>query len=191
MVTFCRILLSAVILVLALSNPAGAFFHKRRSSTSSSEDIFKKLMIEKPATRIQAPDFTLQDLSGKRVRLQDLRGKVVFLNFWATWCPPCRLEMPTMEKLHLEFKEQGLEVVAVNIRESEDTVRQFVDQLGLSFTVLLDRRGSVSDEYGAWSIPITYIIDRRGDFVGKAAGYREWDSREAQAFFRTRLAKGP
>lgn len=92
-----------------------------------------------------------------------------------------------MEKLHRELKGQGLEVVAINFRESKTEVRKFFDELGLTFTALLDKDGKVSEEYGAWSIPLSYLINRKGEFVGKVIGYREWDSKEARAFFRELL----
>jgi len=159
-------------------------FSQEKTPGSVAQDYFKRLGIEKPEKRILAPDFTLEDLSGNRISLKRLRGKVVFLNFWATWCIPCRQEMPTMEKLHRNFKGQGLEVVAINFRETKKEVQKFFDELGLTFTALLDRDGKVSEEYGAWSIPLSYFINRKGEFIGKVAGYRKWDSAGAQAFFK-------
>lgn len=94
-----------------------------------------------------------------------------------------------MEKLHREFREQGLEVVAINFRETKKEVRKFFDELGLTFTALLDRDGKVFEEYGAWSLPLSYFINRNGEFVGKVIGYRNWDSPEAKAFFRDLLDK--
>ena len=185
------VLLSSVVCLFAFANSTEGFFHKKKEKAPVSEGYFKKLGIEKPEKVIQAPDFTLEDLSGKRVRLKDFRGRVVFLNFWATWCIPCRQEMPTMEKLHQDLKEQGLEVVAVNFRETEKEVRKFFGELGLTFTALLDKDGKVSEEYGAWSIPLSYFINRKGEFVGKVNGYRTWDSQEARAFFRGLLDEKP
>jgi len=182
-----RKLIGGLLLALYLLAPlsfAEGFFHRKKGPPSATEDYFQKLGIEKPEKRIVAPDFTLEDLSGKPWRLKELRGKVVFLNFWATWCIPCRQEMPTMEKLHREFKGHGLEVVAINFRESRKEVRNFFDELGLTFTALLDKDGKVSEEYGAWSIPLSYFINRNGEFAGKVAGYRKWDSADAQAFFK-------
>ncbi|MFQ5976394.1 MAG: TlpA family protein disulfide reductase [Candidatus Hydrothermarchaeales archaeon] len=167
------------------------FFHKREQPLPAGQDLFKKLKIERFSEKVLAPDFTLADLTGNRVGVGSLKGKVVFMNFWATWCVPCRQEMPTMEKLHREMKDQGLGVVAVNIRESPKAVQDFVDGLGLTFTVLFDREGEVSKAYGAWGIPLTYIINRKGEFVGKVMGYREWDSQEAVAFFRRLMAEKP
>jgi peroxiredoxin len=91
--------------------------------------------------------------------------------------------MPAMEKLHRELKEQGMEVVAVNFREDEAEVRDFLKELGLTFTVLLDKDGEVSEEYGVWSLPLSYFINRNGEFVGKALGARDWGSEEAKLFF--------
>ena len=92
-----------------------------------------------------------------------------------------------MEKLHREFKQQGLEVVAINVKENQKAIRKFVDEIGLTFTVLLDRDGKVSEEYGAWAIPLSYFINRKGEFVGKVEGDRKWDSQEARDFFRELL----
>lgn len=178
-----RVFLSVIICVFSLGSSAEGFFHKKKAPASVADDYFKKLGIERPGKVIRAPSFALDDLSAKRVSLKDLRGKVVFLNFWATWCVPCRQEMPTMERLQRELKEQGLEVVAINIKESKREVRKFTGELGLTFTVLLDKDGKVSEEYGAWAIPLSYFINRKGEFVGKVDGPREWDGREAKAFF--------
>ena len=163
------------------------FFRAKTAKPSPARDYFKRLTIERPKEVIQAPDFTLQDISGRPMSLKNLRGKIVFLNFWATWCVPCREEMPLMEKLHLEYKDQGLEMVAVNFREDKKAVRKFFAELGLSFKSLMDSGGDVSDKYGAWSLPLTYFIDRKGEFVGKTVGDRKWDSEDAREFFRELL----
>ena len=182
-----RFFLSITIWLLILVASSDAFFHKKKATAPANEEYFKKLGIEKPEKVIRAPDFSLEDLSGRRLGLKDLRGKVVFVNFWATWCVPCRQEMPTMEKIHRELKEQGLEVVAINVSESKKEVRRFFDELGLTFISLLDKDGKVSEEYGAWAIPLSYFINRKGEFVGKVNGYRKWDSQEARVFFRDLL----
>jgi len=181
------IFLLAILCFLVLATSAAWFFHRKKEPPSPFESYFKKLQIEETGKVISAPDFTLEDLSARRWTLKDLRGKVVFLNFWATWCIPCRQEMPAMEKLHREFKGQGFEVVAVNFREGEGEIREFLQELGLTFTVLLDKDGKVSEEYGVWSLPLSYFIDRKGAFMGKAVGSREWDSQVARSFFRELL----
>ncbi|HKA31722.1 MAG TPA: redoxin domain-containing protein [Candidatus Binatia bacterium] len=159
--------------------------------SAGARDIFRKLSIEKPKKDTSAPDFTLVDLAGRRISLKQLEGKVVFLNFWATWCGPCREEMPMMEALHREYKDQGLAVVAVNFREDKESVRRFFDELGLTFQALLDPKGEVSDRYGAFSLPLTYLIDRHGRFVGKAIGIRPWDSADAKALIEDLLEQKP
>lgn len=89
-----------------------------------------------------------------------------------------------MEKLHRDFKGEGLEVMAINIKESKKEVLKFIEELGLTFTILLDKDGKVSEEYGAWSIPLSYFINRKGEFVGKVVGSREWDSKDSRALFK-------
>lgn len=164
------------------------FFHKREQPPPTRQDLFKKLKIERFSERVLAPGFSLAELNGKPVRLQDQRGKVVFLNFWATWCPPCILEMPTMEKLHREFGGEGLVILAVNFRESPKQVKAFLREHQLTFTTLLDPKGKVFELYQAWSLPTTTIVNKRGEIVGKVIGYRDWHKPEAKEFF-SRLMK--
>ena len=177
----------ALLCVLLVVVSAQAFFHRKAEKSPAGAELFDKLMVEKPGKALRAPDFTLEDLSGKRWSLKDSKGKVVFLNYWATWCVPCREEMPQMEKLNREFKREGLEIVAVNFREDKQTVKKFVEELGLTFKILLDSDGAVSNEYGAWALPVSYFVDRKGIFIGKVNGDRPWNSKEAKDFFRELL----
>jgi peroxiredoxin len=128
-------------------------------------------------------DFELQDLSGKKVSLSSLKGKVVFLNFWATWCPPCRAEMPSLERLHARLKDKGLVILAVNLQENAKSVRKFMAEHKLTFPVLLDSDGRVGAIYGARSIPTTYVVGRNGNVLAGTMGGREWDSKEYLDFF--------
>ena len=109
-----------------------------------------------------APDFTLKDLDGNTVRLSDLRGKVVFINFWATWCPPCRAEMPEIESVHQDYKDKGVVVLGVDISEPESTVRQYIQQGGFSWTIVLDSTGEVARDYQVVAIPTSFFLDREG-----------------------------
>ena len=109
-----------------------------------------------------APDFTLTDLEGNSVTLSEYRGKVVVLNFWATWCPPCRAEMPDIESLYQEYKDKGLVVIGIDIGEPEATVRQFVQRGGYSWTFVLDSTGTVAANYNIRAIPTSFFIDREG-----------------------------
>ena len=134
--------------------------------------------------RIPPPmDFVLSDLEGHKVRLSNFKGQVVLLNFWTTWCPECRVEMPDLEKLHQHFKDRSFVLLAVDLREPLNKVKRFFDNHKLSFTALLDSDGRVSHSFGIRSIPTTFIIDQSGGMVGKVIGSRKWNSPDAIAFF--------
>lgn len=126
-----------------------------------------------------APDFTLPDVHGKTRRLSDLRGKVVFLNFWATWCPSCREEMPTMEALYQEFKNEGLEILAVSIDQGSDAmvkrvVSAFRHEFGpMTFPLLLDSKQEVMDRYRVTFIPTHFYVDRKGYIRDKYVGPKD------------------
>ncbi len=150
--------------------------------TVRQEGRLETLNIE-PVEKTLAPDFELKDLDGTTIRLHDLRGKVVLLNFWATWCPTCRFEMPSMEALHKEFSSQGLAVLAVALRESAEDVQSFYKEQNISFPALLDHNGKASELYETWSLPTTFLINKRGYIVGKVIGYRDWHSGQSKAFF--------
>lgn len=109
-----------------------------------------------------APDFNLVDLDGNQVTLSDLRGKIVFINFWATWCPPCRAEMPEIEAVYQEYKDKGVVVIGVDIAEPESTVRQYIQQGGFSWTFVLDSTGEVASDYQIVAIPTSFFLDREG-----------------------------
>ncbi len=109
-----------------------------------------------------APDFTLVDLEGNQVSLSDFRGKVVFINFWATWCPPCRAEMPEIEAVYQDYKDKGVVVIGVDIRETEEAVLQYVRQGGYSWTFVLDTSGEVAANYKVVAIPTSFFIDKEG-----------------------------
>ena len=134
------------------------------TETSEQEDMGNKGSELTPAPVIghPAPDFTLVDLEGNQVTLSDFRGKVVFVNFWATWCPPCRAEMPEIEAVHQEYKDKGVVVIGVDIAEPESTVRQYVQQGGFSWTFVLDSTGEVARDYQIVAIPTSFFIDREG-----------------------------
>jgi peroxiredoxin len=133
--------------------------------------------------RPAAPDFTLADAAGRKVSIRDFRGKVVFLNFWATWCESCRDEMPSMERLYREFKGKGLEIVAVNVKEKPQDAAAFARELKLTYPILLDPEGQVGQLYGAFGLPATYVIDRKGVALARMWGPTDWASPAARKFF--------
>lgn len=124
-----------------------------------------------PVAGAPAPDFALFDLQGNEVRLSDLRGQVVLVNFWATWCGPCRLEMPAIEAEYQARKGQGLTVLAVDLDEPADDVAAFVEELGLSFTTLLDPGGRVFDLYRVRGYPTSFFVNRDGMVDRQHVGY--------------------
>lgn len=141
--------------------------------------------------KINAPSFALKDLNGNEVRLNDLRGKIVLLSFWATWCPPCREEMPSMEKLYRKFKDKDFTMLAINLREDGRKVKAFKEKIGLSFPIPLDSNGAVGSDYGIASIPTTYLVDREGYVIGVALGARDWSSREGFGLINQLLGTSP
>jgi len=114
-----------------------------------------------------APDFTLKTLDGKQVTLSQLRGKVVLLDFWATWCPPCREEMPALEAAYKKFAGPDLAFVAVDLAENDVTVGAFAQQFGITFPIALDGNGQVTDTYNILPLPTSFFIDRSGKVVLK------------------------
>lgn len=115
-----------------------------------------------PKVGATAPEFTLPSLDGKSVSLSSYRGKVVLLNFFATWCPPCRAEMPDLQATYKELKDKGFEIVAVDLQEDQATVSGYAKSLGLGFTVLLDKNAEVFGQYHITGLPTSYFIDRGG-----------------------------
>lgn len=146
----------------------------------------------------RAPTFPATDLQGRPVRLEDLRGQVVLLNIWATWCGPCRDEMPSMERLHRELGPQGLRIVAVSVDAAPGAVAggqvggdvaEFARQLGLTFTIWHDPSGQIQRTYRTTGVPESFIIDRNGVIQKKVIGATEWDSGSHPELIR-RLLRG-
>ena len=124
-----------------------------------------------------APDFTLTDMQGQQVSLSQFRGKVVIINFWATWCPPCREEMPSMERLYRDYQDKGLVMLAVNVDENgQQAVAKFLQRTPHSFPILIDSKNVAQNTYGVFRFPESFIIDRNGVVVEKIIGGRDWMS---------------
>jgi thiol-disulfide isomerase/thioredoxin len=145
--------------------------------------------LNKLSKPMDAPDFSLNDMDENRHSLDDYRGKVILLNFWATWCPPCRREMPSMERLYQKFKEQAFIVLAINQWEDPDHVFAYTGQLNTdpTFPILFDRESEVSAAYGVKGLPTTYLLDRQGRIRYRALGGREFDHPEVEEIIRQLL----
>lgn len=139
--------------------------------------------------RENAPPFALSDLEGKKVRLSDFQGRIVFLNFWATWCEPCKEEIPAMEKLYRDLKSDSFVIVGVNVKEGKKPVQKFVRDFTVTFPVLLDTEGEVGLLYGAWGLPTTYIIGKKGEVIARVFGPALWGSKESREYFQSLLRK--
>ncbi|MDX8359770.1 MULTISPECIES: thiol-disulfide oxidoreductase ResA [Bacillaceae] len=148
-----RLIMRTVILVVLLAALGYALY----------SNIF--MTKEAVAKGDQAPDFVLTDLEGNTHRLSDYKGQGVFLNFWGTWCKPCELEMPYMNNQYQYFKDKGVEIIAVDIDESEFSVKKFVDKHGLTFPVVIDEDSQVMNAYDVGNLPTTFLIDKDGKVV--------------------------
>ncbi len=143
---------------------------------------------QRPASPMEgkkAPSFTLKNLNGETVRLKDHLGKILFINIWATWCEPCREEMPAMEKLYNTLKGKDFEMLAISIdKDGEKSVRPYVKELGLTFPVLLDPKNRVSKKYKTTGVPETFIVNRNGTIVYHQLGPENWASPEMIETFK-------
>ena len=140
---------------------------------------------------IAAPNFTLEDMDEESYSFEDYRGKVVVLNFWATWCPPCRREMPSLERLYQKYKGDDFTVLAINQMETGDHVFAYTGQLDVdpTFTILFDQHSLVSHVYGVKGLPTTYLIDKKGQIRFRAIGGREFDHPEVEAQVKLLIAE--
>lgn len=131
---------------------------------------------------LPAPDFTLEDMDEENHSLKDFQGKVVLLNFWATWCPPCRREMPSMERLYQKLNGENFTVIAINQMEDGDHVFAYTGQLEVdpTFTILFDKDSMVSNSYRVSGLPTTFLIDKQGNIRYRAIGGREFDHPEVE-----------
>jgi len=147
--------------------------------------------LEEMKDRPAAPDFTLSRPDGGKVSLKDYRGKVVFLNFWATWCESCRDEMPAMERLYREFKGKGLEIVGVNVKDKREDALAFVKKLKVTYPLMMDPEGEVGLLYGAFGMPATYLIDRKGTVLARMWGPADWYSPGARKLIKDLVEQKP
>jgi peroxiredoxin len=152
-------------------------------------ELLKTLNLSGYPSLMHPPDFSGFTADAQKVSLAGLSGRVVLLNFWAAWCLECRSEMPAFERLHREFSAQGLAVVGINAREGTATIREYAKELGLTFPLMLDPKGTINTTYGVIGLPTTFLIGRDGRPVALAVGPREWASKPARAIIQALLAE--
>jgi len=137
-----------------------------------------------------APAFSLPSLSGKKRDLQDFRGKVILLNFWATWCVPCREELPELEKMQQQFRTKGFEVIGINLDKKPKSAEKYVQDFALSYTILHDPEAEVMQQYPGRAMPISYLIDRSGRMQKIFFGFNRKKVPEMSDAIQTLLAEG-
>jgi peroxiredoxin len=152
-----------------------------------ANDPFTSMALIRPPRPHTAEEFSVKSPDGKTIRLADYRGKVVFLNFWATWCAPCRDEMPAMQRLYQKYRDRGLVVLAVSLDSETSGVAPFVKQLGVSFPIAQDLTWTVAERYRVNRLPSSFLVDRQGTLVALAIGPRDWDTTPAHAVMESLL----
>lgn len=171
-----RLRLVGVTLSLALCFPGPA------AGAAAPAAQMQALHIDAPRERLPAPAFALPSLDGNRIRLQDYRGQLVLLHFWATFCKPCREELPALDRLSREFADKGFAVLAIAVdRDDPQAVEDFVREQAIRLTVPLDPGGEVRKKYEIDALPTSYLIGPDGRFVGRVVGERDWTSPEFRA----------
>lgn len=153
-----------------------------KESEGDDDALYRDMIFLKQVKRADAPGVMLKTLDGQNHSLTQHAGKLVLVNFWATWCQPCIREMPSMERLYAKYKPSGLEIVAISLDQgNEDDVREFVAKLKLTFPIVLDPDHKAKALYKVRGLPTTYLLDRKGQVAGYGVGPREWDSEAAFA----------
>jgi peroxiredoxin len=167
----------------ALGLPESDSFFVAKTDSKEIDRLFKEVGILTLPNKMSPVEFILPDPKGRIISISEFRRKIVFLNFWTTWCYACIIEMPAMEKLHNKFRDRDFVMIAINLQESAERVKQFYKTYKLTFTTLLDSEGLIGAKFGIRSIPTTFILDKEGRIIGKALGPREWDGDKAMALF--------
>ena len=163
------------------ARPTSAAAGGDRIALANLESAMETLDLIRPPRQKLAEDFTLRTPDGRAIRLSEQRGKVVFINFWATWCPPCREEMPAMERLFERTKKAGVVMLAVSVDADPKVVTPFLEEHRFTFTVGLDPKMELANTYGVRALPASFIVDREGHLAALAFGPRAWDNAASQA----------
>ena len=204
LISLLVVVLLIVITIYGLREPKDPITSEKMGKTQTSEGLtqvgsktedktLSRLFEEMGVVQIEPiavpVEVTLPDMNGRQVSLSDFKGKILFVNFWATWCPPCREEMPSMQKLHARLKEKDFLMVAIDLQESAAPVKKFLNEYELTFMTLLDSKGETGPLFGINSIPTTLIMDKNGMIIGVAMGPRDWASKKSIALFEYLIAQ--
>jgi cytochrome c biogenesis protein CcmG, thiol:disulfide interchange protein DsbE len=160
-------------------------------SRAAVAELLQQLKLTAYSRSTIPPELKGRAVDGGEISLASLQGKLVLLNFWATWCLECRPEMPALERVHREFSAQGLAVIGINAREGAAAVREYAKELGLTFPLILDSSGKINSTYGVIGLPTTFLIGRDGRAVALAIGPREWSGKPARELFQALLVDSP
>lgn len=175
------LIIGVLIAILAGGGGILTGFAEEPLSESAETDFFEALQVITLDEPIEAPDFLLPSVEGNDVKLSDFKGKVLFLNFWATWCPYCRMERPGLQALFDAYKDREFVILSVSIDQSGiDTVKKYVSEHEITFPNLHDHTSEVAGEYGVRGVPSTFFINAKGKAVGGVVGPREWGSTDVQ-----------
>jgi len=171
--------------VACLALPAGA-----AAAESTFAELARAAGMEAYAVPLKAPTFELRGLSGETRAKRDYRGRVVLLNFWASWCPPCREEFPSLERLQQALGGRDFSVLGIAVADNEAAVGRFLEGRRPAFDVLLDDERKTAADYRAAGVPVTYLLDRQGRLLAGKTGPRHWDGPEMQALIRAAIRAG-
>lgn len=177
-----RRMLVTGLLVTAICGPASA-------DEQAVAALLKSLHLVGYRAGTTPPNFGGATPDARQLSLTELRGKVVVVNFWASWCSECRPEMPALQRLHREFASRGLAIIGINAREGPEIIRRYARELGLTFPLILDPDGKINALYGVVGLPATFVVGRDGRAVAFGIGSREWASAPARALIEALLAE--
>jgi len=175
-------LAAAGLLIASIASPA-------RAEPPAVTSLLKPLDLRAYPAGTMPPSFAGHTFDARHISITDLRGKVLVVNFWASWCIECRPEMPALDRLHRELAARGLAVVGINAREERATVRRYAKDLDLTFPLVLDQDGKINAAYGVVGLPTTFLVGRDGRAVALAIGPREWAGAPARAIIEALLAE--
>ncbi|MEW6245537.1 MAG: TlpA disulfide reductase family protein [Nitrospirota bacterium] len=177
--------IGAAVMIAALGSLGAA-----SADAAGGVDPYRAAGVQRISGVPEAPHFSMHTIDGHAVDSGSLRGKVVLVNFWATWCGPCKDEMPALQRLRRSLSDRQFEVLAVTADQQPEAIRNFAKTFNLEFPILVDETKEVSAAFGVRGLPTTVVIDRTGRWVGRAVGPREWDSPAMVALFEN-LTESP